>query len=379
LVRQTLVTVLMTVAIFTFVLLLGNVIREVFSLLMSEFASPKTMAIAVGLLIPYVLVFALPMGLLTAMLLTFGRLSADQELVAIRGSGISLVALVTPVLLLAVGFSCLSGFINMYLAPKSRTLYKDLLYDLSHMRPTTVLTEGRFVRDIPPYIIYVGKIKDGELHDILVSKLEKGEITLNLRASRAVLVPQEGTNTFLLRMFDTSGTALEKGVWQPLTYMGESEYPLVVPVKRARALKMNEMGIFQLREEARRIEQSFAATNTLAGLSAEDLRARQKSAREPLAQLLSPLQVEMHHQIAFSFACLGFTLIGIPLGIRSHRKETSIGVAVALVLVLVYYSFFIFASAIATKSQYHPWIFCWIPNFLFQLVGGFLLWRVNRQ
>ncbi len=112
-----------------------------------------------------------------------------------------------------------------------------------------------------------------------------------------------------------------------------------------------------------------------------------------LAQMLSGLKTaraqdldtrpyvkEIHHQVAFSFACLSFILVAIPLSLKTQRKETNISLGLALIVLLVYYSFFILGDALVETSDpaLNLWILFWIPNFLFQLLGLYAIRRANR-
>src|SRR6202167_5654746 len=143
--RQMLATLGMTVFVFTLVLLLGNVIKEVLQLVIKRQATIGLALHAIALLVPYVLAFALPIGMLTASLLVFGRFSADQELTAARASGISLISLITPVLLLSVAVSGLCAWLNFDIAPRCRVAYLKLISQASVRDPGSILRPGESV------------------------------------------------------------------------------------------------------------------------------------------------------------------------------------------------------------------------------------------
>ncbi len=370
---QVLASLVLTVAVFTFVLLLGNIIKEILSLLINGQAGPGIIFQAISLLIPFVWVFALPMGLLTATLLVFGRFSADQELTAARASGVSLLSLIMPILLLSLCCCGLSAWINTDLGPRSRVAYIKLLFRVRAELMNAQLPEGRFIRDFPGYIFYTEKNRGGNLQNVMIFKLENGtNVETTLRAPRGRLETDVTNKQMILHLFDARGVTLN-GSRVAISSMPEltKSFDLNTATNLPGKPKVSDMTFWQLRDELRDLERRIGLPPE-ATLTSDELRAQARELANQRNDLTEPIRVEMNREISFSFAYFGFTLVGIPLGIRMHRRETNVGIAIALLLVLVYYSFIITAEHLSARPELAPHLILWLPNFIFQAIGAVL-------
>jgi lipopolysaccharide export system permease protein len=383
--RQVMASLVMTVAVFTFVLLLGNVLKEILVLLINRQATLWMVIEALGLLVPWVMAFALPMGMLTAALLIFGRFSADQELTAVRSSGVSLLALISPILGLSLVLCGVSAVVNMEIAPRCRVAYKGLIDEMKVKMAGVALPEGRWITvagtnatDATHYMIYVGRNDHNNLRDVCIYELDADEALRSVVfAARGVL--DTTSDQPKLNLEDVKETVIETNGAVHAVYAGFATRPF--DVHRA-SLTTQKPGLFdmtfsQLQNELKDLDRSFNLP-TPRGMKSDALRALQKQLAEQRRDRTMPVLVQMNRQVAFSFACFGFTLVGIPLGIRAHRRETNVGVAMALGLVMIYYCFLLLGGALQFHPNLAPHLILWMPNFIFQSAGAVMLWRANR-
>ena len=374
-----LASLLLTAAVFTFVLLLGNILKEILEFLVSGQVSFTLILRAIGLLIPWVWVFALPMALLTATLLVFGRFSADQELTAARASGVSLLSLITPILLLSLFCCCLSAWINLDLGPRSRVAYLVLKEQLRAELMSGQLPEGRFIPISTNYVFYAEKNRGGKLEDVMILVLENTtNISMTITAPTGNLVINPTNKEMFLQLMQSRsltrrGAIISAGVWT-----SPNLYPTNETASREYRPPVNDMTFRQLREKLRDREHALDLLFAVPTSADEAKNNFIEPIRIKMEREISAIRVAMHREVAFSFACFGFTLVGIPLGIRMHRRETNVGIAMALVLVLIYYSFIIAAGSLSARPELAPHLILWLPNFIFQAVGAVLLWRANR-
>lgn len=369
----------MTVVVFTFVLLLGNLLKEILTLLINHQATFGVFVQAVALLIPYVMVFALPMGMLTATLLFFGRFSADQELTAVRANGISLLALITPVLLLSVALSILCGWFNLSVGPRCRVAFKAIVAGQGFQAADTLagLAEDRYI-DLPAddkdpdkrnRVLYVGTIKGNNLEEIRYYEFQDQRKVRDVRASRGLLLITNSPPKASLVLYNAWVISLTEK--EPNSTNSPPEEPHWLPPIHLEEFQTPEFGTKNAHKETSKPK--------LADMTFAQLQAEKRVRDQQPGVDTTPILMQMHRQAAFSFACFGFTLIGIPLGIRAHRRETNVNAAIAILLVLVYYSFIILGQAMESRPEIAPHLILWIPNFIFQVVGAVLLWRINRS
>lgn len=391
---QVLASLLLTVGVFAFVVLLLNALHDVLPLLLGGRIPLGLLAKAIGLLLPFACVYALPMGLITATLLVFGRFSADQELTATRASGISLLSLITPVLLLSLLCCGVSAWFNMDLGPRSRVEFVNLRYDLLHQIANAQIPEGQLV-NFPPYQFYVGKNRDGVLEDVNIYRMQnetnwdvlvhaaRGEFMTNRAPNQLAVILEEG------RILHRDGRGIDAFERVPF------QFNLNTITNRVLKPKISDMTFAQLLDELHELQRThLTPANVTTPAAAADLEHLNLTVKTNLSdtevtallhqaekirnEQIGEVRVAMHREIAFSFACFGFTLIGIPLGIRVHRRETNIGIAMALGLVVVYYGFTMLGNSLSGRPEFYPHLLLWLPNFLFQAVGAVLLWRANR-
>ncbi|MSU42231.1 MAG: YjgP/YjgQ family permease [Pedosphaera sp.] len=448
LLRQVGGALIISVAVFTLILLLANAMKDVLGLLLRGQVPASVVLEAFALLLPYVVTFSLPMGLLTAVLLVFGRLSADQELTAARAGGASLIWLVLPLLALSIVLSGLALWVNLDIAPRwkrqSRELIHRVLAENLRQQPGRLLEAKKFITEIPGYIIRIEEQRAGggpdelQLEGVLINEFQEGRLVRRTQAKSGHVRVDAQARKYRFNLRDVQifsrdlpqagsapreGEIVEEGGtrWYAIS-IGEAQNDLAFPGGELtqRRVKINELTWRQLLAQshergrvaavmrdfgtavlhyphgARGEPPAFPAEETRLQVYREnqwvgELRATPQSSGTYLMVEITRgelregdgvrdvgKQVHLHGQVAFSFACVGFLLVGIPLGVRTQRRETSVGVAIALLLLLVYYSFSLLGRALSDRPDLYPQLIVWAPAILFQIIGMVLMWRANR-
>jgi len=368
--KSLLVASLLAVGIFAFLLIVGNVLKDVLGLLTDGQLSYPLFFRLLSLLIPYVIAYALPLGILTGVLLVLGRLSAQREITAMRSAGLSLLQIASPVFFLAALGLAFSVTINFHYAPNARAQYREDLSQSIRENPLNYLVERRFVRDFPGYVIYVGNKRENELRDLWIWELGEGRMVSRfLHAEEAVLDYEEATESILLVLREVYAEIRSDSDPEDLRERRPS------PSIQQTTIRLPLRDILGGRARSKRLgDMTF---NEIVNVRREHLTEADAEEEDHFTQLVR-IQLSIQERFAMAFSVLSLALIAVPLGIRIQRKETSSNLVIALCLALVFYFLVIAVGWFETRPGMRPDILVWFPNILFQAVGIWMFIRIER-
>lgn len=367
---QLLLTFSIAVSVLSLILVLGNIFKQLLELLVKNDTPLELILSFLAYILPFSLSFTIPWGFLTAVLLVFGRLSGENELIAFRASGISIPRLCYSVAVLALICVGTCFWINIDVAPRAQAKMKEALFNIATNNPMAMFGTDRVIDAFPNRKIYVQDSHGPELGNLLVYESNEDNLLLKvIFAHRGLLEVDHEKKELLMHIFDATYEARDDDdvenllkIKQGIT-MQESTLPISLEELRG---KKNKFGLPQL-----------TTTELLDRLNNEDKQAHMTE--KDRIEEASATRTEINKRYSFSLASFAFALIGVPLAITAHRKETSIGFLISLGVAVTYFFFIIIANAVRENPRWHPEYLMWVPNILCLVFGSWLFLRMARR
>ena len=311
---------------------------------------------------PLALSLAIPVGVFVATMLVFGRMSADNEITAMRACGISVLQIVSPLIVLTFLLTCLCLALQLEIGPYFGGRGKRLLKTIVVTRPLSIIEPGRPI-DYENYSIYIGD-RTGKygIRDVQIFQFDedaKGHKYLkqDITAAGGKIIVDEKKQLLIIELLNSSVVRYTPGKNRPDRTFSE-KFQLALDYGR----KFNQIKIGK--------RTRFL---TLSELFGKTIMCRKRNLDT------TALEIELNRRIAFGLAPIAFLMLGIPLAIRTSRRETSVGLLVGVALAGIYFITIMVFQAFTKYPEIHPQILLWIPNIVYQVGGAFFIWKIARR
>ena len=315
--------------------------------------------------IPETLQWSIPLALLVSSILVFSRMSADSEISAMRACGINLLSVMKWPILFALFCTLLGFWVNNEIVPRGHEIRRSLKSKVSVQTGLSVLEPGRVIDDFPKIKLYFGRKEGNWLYDLVVLDYSSPKIDRMITADKA-LVTQSGTDVgfelyhMTVDPVDENHLTMARAnrfVYKIKNVLSNSKYK-----RRAKDYRFLEM-----LGEIRKMNADLAGMKRDGKTASTERHLQQKD--------ISYHKVELSKRFVFAAASICFVLIGIPLGIRSQRKDSSIGMAISLAVSLGYYVLVILMLSCEKMYRIHPELLIWLPVLLCFVLAARLVRR----
>jgi lipopolysaccharide export system permease protein len=340
------------VLLLTFALVTGRLLKLT-EMVVNHGVTLADVASLIGYIMPAFLELTFPMAVLLGVLMGFGRMSGDRELIAARACGVSLYRLTVPVMGVALAVYALSSWLAFSVRPWANAHLQQEIFDLTQTRSTAGLKEKVFNSNFPGMVIYVDHVSpaDESLHGVLISDGRNTGQQNTIIARGGIVIPDKAQKAITLRLFNGSIFGVEN---DNDTSHVTSFHIYDLSVRPAEALEgaaadPEEMAIAELRATI----------------------AKARAAGKPDYDA----ETEMASKFTLPFTTMLFALLGVPLGLKPARGGQSERFGVAIALFFLYYSLMRAGEALAQRGQLGAFAAMSIPDLIFAALASWLFLR----
>jgi len=342
--------------------------------------------------LPLIVSYTAPMAILVAIIMTFGRAAQDNEILALKTSGLSFGSIMRVPSAITLVFVLFLVFFNNYLLPESNHRVRNLMIDVTRKRPAVRLPEGIFTNEFPGYTIFIGE-KDERLSTIRDITIYDARDGMLITAPRGDLKSFEQEDILRFTLYDGELHQLVDSVKYQKTQFDKQILNMklntdLVRIERSHRneneltsngledmIKENKDKIASMREEIAKIG-SAALDDYLHGdVTAIDRATfeieRRVKVIEGTVRRLSRYQVAYYKKFSLAFACLVFVIIGAPLGYLFKRGGIA-GILVGVFLFSSYYVLVIAGEEFADRRNFPAFWGMWLPNFILLSIGIYM-------
>jgi len=376
----------------------------------------------------WIVALAVPMSVLVATLMAFGRLSADSEIAALKASGVHLYRLIAPVLVVAMVLAIGMERFNNTVLPELNHRVRRLYNDISKKRPTLTLEPHVFFDEIPKYSLLVKEVnRENALKEIIVYDYSDPKKSKTVIAERGQLEFNEQQETMMLTLFNGEIHEAELENLADYHRVTFERQLLSIPVpnmalkrsnskfrgQREKTIEMLKADVQQnleslrirenqIREIVRRDHEGvfpdgvWSSETEQEGTRPVYGNILDRNVRRKLRQInqqlegelriirsylrsISSLRVEIHKKYSIPMACIVFVLIGAPLGIMARQGGMAIGGGLSMVFFLIYWAFLIGGEQLADRMIIGPVFAMWAPNAIVGISGIYLVIRSIKE
>jgi lipopolysaccharide export system permease protein len=334
------------ILVFIFILLMAQALRY------TEFVLIHGVGLeVVGQIISYLsisfLPALLPMSLLFAVLITYGRLSNDSEIVAIKASGMSMWTIAAPAVFLSIVVSIVSAQTSFHLAPWGNRQFEVLVSKVGQSKASVSIREGTFSEGFFDKVVYANEVdsKSGELRSVFIYDETQGDLPLTIISKAGKIVQDPAApNSVLIRLFD--GAIHRQGETHTKIKFDSYDIQITDPITT------------DIREKS---APSLTIDEISEALKRPGVKEEQKRT----------LKAEFHKRWAISLVCIVFGLLGVALGTNTNRRnQKSGGLILSLAVVVTYWILYVTCEGLARSGKVPPGIAIWTPNFLFLIFAA---------